>query len=391
MLPSVKKIIAVAGLLAIAVGVAYYVRKQKRAAAIQKRRENVLESCRSVSSDETIFVSVPSYRDPECVMTIYDLFETASCPYRVTVGLCQQNDSKDFDVMRLYKSLTRRRGTPDYSTRVRVIRIPASQAKGPMYARALIDANLFGGEKYYMCIDSHTAFVENWDKKAVEAIEALRAVSAKPVMTMYPDDYGGNRSKRDYDAPPSYLRLKRLNDRTGLPEIESAPMSRTPREPVPSLFWAACFSFADGSMPREVPFDSSLPYVFQGEEISMAMRLYAHGYDLYAPPSMLVYHKWRRSRPTFWEQFNGENETHKQRRDIENKSYDDLVQRIKSGALTGPTPRSIAQYGQYCGVDFFKGVHPRARIGVSASPSTEEIACKAGSLSEYKRLLETVQ
>ena len=67
-------------------------------------------------------------------------------------------------------------------------------------------------------------------------------------------------------------------------------------------FWAAGFSFSRAALLKEVPYDPHLPFLFFGEEISYALRLYTRGYDLFAPDAHLVFHNWARSyRTTFWE------------------------------------------------------------------------------------------
>lgn len=361
-------------------------RRRKRTQDILNRALKVRSTCSSISPSETIFVSIASYRDPECPETLYDCFEKSGCPRRIVVGLCQQNSASDQDSVRMYRALCHKRGTPDYSSRIRVFRMDASEAKGPMYARAMIDLRLVGHEKYYMVIDSHTAFEPDWDCTLIRYIESTRQISKKPVLTMYPDDYHSNRGPRT-KTPASYLRVKRLNPTTQLPEIESAPLHRIQHQCIPSLFWAACFSFADNTMPREVPFDSSLPYVFQGEEITMAMRLYTHGYDMYVPPYMVVRHKWARTRPTFWEQFDANTPTHAQRRQIEAQSYTDLVRRVRDRSICDQgCTRTLEQYEQFCGVHFLEkgGILPRAWLGVTEHPTLEEIQCKFKSQSQYQ-------
>lgn len=73
---------------------------------------------------------------------------------------------------------------------------------------------------------------------------------------------------------------------------------------LPSLLWAACFSFGPASMMKLCPYDPYCSYVFIGEEYSMALRLYSHGFRLYAPNVHIVYHLTTREyRPTYWEQF----------------------------------------------------------------------------------------
>lgn len=105
----------------------------------------------------------------------------------------------------------------------------------------------------------------------------------------------------------------------------NVPAASTPM--LPSCFWAACFSFAPASMLMHVPYDPYCPYVFIGEEYSMAMRLYSHGFQLFAPNVQILYHLTNREyRPTYWEQF------------LDNTQFD-LGSKLKN---TGPTPVALS-------------------------------------------------
>lgn len=53
-------------------------------------------------------------------------------------------------------------------------------------------------------------------------------------------------------------------------------------QPTLHPFWAAGFSFARGHFVIQVPYDQYLPMVFQGEEVSIGLRAFTHGYDFYA-------------------------------------------------------------------------------------------------------------
>lgn len=68
---------------------------------------------------------------------------------------------------------------------------------------------------------------------------------------------------------------------------------------LPSPLWAAGFSFSRSALLLDVPYDPFLPHLFFGEEISMAARLYTHGYDFFTPTRSVIYHLWSRAhRPT---------------------------------------------------------------------------------------------
>ena len=44
--------------------------------------------------------------------------------------------------------------------------------------------SLYNGEEYYLQVDSHSQFVDNWDEILINQLESLSC--AKPVLTGYP-------------------------------------------------------------------------------------------------------------------------------------------------------------------------------------------------------------
>ncbi len=63
-----------------------------------------------------------------------------------------------------------------------------------------------------------------------------------------------------------------------------------------------------GQRIKDVPSDPYLPYLFDGEEISMGVRLWTHGWDMFVPDRDIVYHiysmkmeKGSEKRHLFWE------------------------------------------------------------------------------------------
>lgn len=368
-------------------------RVKKTKLLVHLKKEKQL-ACRYILNDETIFVSVPSYRDPELVSTIFDCLEKATCPLRIFIGVCQQNTAVEQDGFEGYKKLAEKEGTGVYTDNIRMYRMEAGQAQGPMYARSLIEQHLYNGEKYYLLIDSHTTFVKDWDSKLIHMLVQASNKSHKPVITMYPEDYQTRNAKvtgkSSKPRPPSFFRLKRFNEKTGLPEVEGPVCKHRPREPLPNLFWGACCSFSLANMMHEVPYDPYCPYVFLGEEIAMAARLFTHGYDLFTPTEMVLHHMWVRRRPTFWENFSGKNDIHKYRQHLEQVGYRRLrhllgLQSLLPGDLElGKyglgNKRSLEQYERYCGVNFLLQTATNAAWrGLTSTASQDEIMLKLGS------------
>ena len=63
-------------------------------------------------------------------------------------------------------------------------------------------------------------------------------------------------------------------------------------EPIPARFYSAHFAFTDGEFVNEVPHDPQ--YYFHGEEVSIAVRAFTHGYDLLHPHKIFLWHYYTR-------------------------------------------------------------------------------------------------
>jgi hypothetical protein len=73
---------------------------------------------------------------------------------------------------------------------------------------------------------------------------------------------------------------------------ESIPNWESLDRPVPARFYSAHFCFTLGIFSKEVKHDPD--YYFHGEEISISVRAYTHGYDLFHPHRIIAYHEYTR-------------------------------------------------------------------------------------------------
>ncbi len=163
-------------------------------------QQKLLTQCSLVNASETIFVMIPSYRDSECAQTVYDLFMKAHCPYRVFVGVCDQinmGTAPESDCRTRVKHLLANDKLESgidlscFDHNLRVLVLPDQEAKGPMYARSQIETNLYRGEMFIMCIDSHIVMTKHWDKKAIAQLRRCQVNTqrGKPILTMHPDTW----------------------------------------------------------------------------------------------------------------------------------------------------------------------------------------------------------
>lgn len=231
-----------------------------------------------------IFVSVVSYRDADLQNTVDDLFAQAADPSRVFVGVYLQMDSTlDQDCLI--------RPRPN----LRVETIDAKNAKGSSWARSKVQA-LWRGEDYFFQVDSHMRFAKGWDETLLAMI--ARCPSPKAVISTYPLPFTPPASLHD----DRYVTIKpKAFDTDGVMLQNSGMFPLLPDQPlVQSAFVSAGMLFGPSSVISEVPSDEYI--FFTGEEITMGVRLWTHGYDIYAPNRVIGYHNYglNPDRPRIW-------------------------------------------------------------------------------------------
>ena len=270
-------------------------------------------------SDSSIFMSVASYRDENCLPTLTQAYSKASNPSNLYVGLVQQNClagctsgvldggkmesvPPDDDCYQVFCESSV--GAPHCEAgRVRVLKVNETESLGP-YAARFFASKLWHGEPWYMQIDSHMTFKQGWDEKSVDMLS--KAPSKKPVITHYPPDHKANLDRASIgsricdpfiaDSDIEY-QIVRLEGSVDYDRVDVGVPRFAP-------FVAAGYYVAHSSFLQEVPLDPFLPWIFMGEEISMSARLWTAGYDLFSPSEPVMGHVYvRRHKPKFWETF----------------------------------------------------------------------------------------
>ena len=224
-----------------------------------------------------IFVSIASYRDRDCQWTVKDLFEKAADPARIFVGLCWQviaeEDQDCFQVE------TR----PE---QCRVITRDARESLGVCWARHLVQS-LWRGEEYILQIDAHMRFVKDWDDKLLTMLASCPA--DRPVLSSYPSAFTPPDHVDSHVVSAMYAQTFDPQGILKLNSIGHQPVDPPP-PPAANPFVAAGFLFADSGILGDVPYDPHL--YFDGEEITLAVRLWTHGWDIFAPNQVIAYHDY---------------------------------------------------------------------------------------------------
>jgi hypothetical protein len=290
-----------------------------------------------------IFVSIASYRDPELLNTLRDLFKNAKNPENITIGLCWQRDK-----LESLEEFT-------CNTQVKVLDIPYQRAKGACWARYAIQ-QLYDGEEYFMQLDSHHRFVQNWDEKCITMIQDLqKAGHKKPLLTGYISSFNPRKDPEDRIHTPWRMVLDRF-----IPEgavfflPESIDNHQELTLPEPARFFSAHYVFTLGSWAKEVEYDPE--YYFHGEEISLAARSFTWGYDLFHPHILIAWHEYTREGRTkcwdddpVWVQRNDHCHARNRRLfSMDGEKYDPN----EFGRFGFGPVRSLREYEKYAGLEF---------------------------------------
>jgi hypothetical protein len=289
-----------------------------------------------------IFVSIAAYRDPELGPTLADCVAKAARPENLVFGVCWQRAAGEPAPLEFSR------------VTLRLIGLDWRESRGACWARAQV-MKLWDGEDWFFQIDSHHRFAANWDLTLLAQAAATGA--EKPLLT-------ANGAPYEPGAPPepgrpTLLSFDRFDD-DGLLYHGAGYFDAAPGDaPLPARFVSAHCLFAPGRFATEVPYDPDL--YFHGEEISLALRAYTHGYDLFHPSAHVMWHHYARpdcaKHWTDHDRAQGAQPDWRQRDALSREKLRRLLQNGEQGRYGCGGARSLADYEAYAGVDF------RGRVG----------------------------
>lgn len=292
-----------------------------------------------------IFVQIASYRDPQLIPTLKSMLENSKKPKNLRIGICRQYHPDDkFDVLDEYKD----------DSRFRVVDVLYSESKGVCWARNQVQ-QLYDGEEYTLQIDSHMRFEKNWDDELIKMVKGLQKGGfEKPLLTGYVSSFDPDNDPKGRTMVPWRMSFDRF-----IPEgavfflPETIPGWESITEPVPSRFYSAHFAFTLGKFSTEVQHDPE--FYFHGEEISIAVRAYTHGYDLFHSHKVLIWHEYtRKGRTKQWDddkEWGKKNElSHKKNRQLFGMDGEEVTMDFSKYGFG--TERTLRDYEIYSGLKF---------------------------------------
>lgn len=252
----------------------------------------------SPDDNETIFMEIPAYKDPDLLNTINSALVQADHPERIHFGVCYQSD--DMETLEKLKTIPN----------LRYKHVPLAEAKGSCYARNLCQ-HMLEDETYIFQIDSHLRFCKHWDTLMIRDWKSFK--DPKAWISAYLVNLDEDMVTKPLDDPlydnplPSYVvspyRFRFAYDDNIFHNDHMLTMTMHEVGPDdcrvgnPAMLCAAHYVFGPASMDREVYFDTDM--YFYGDETPMAIRRFTYGYRVYVPPYTYARHAYIRATRSF--------------------------------------------------------------------------------------------
>jgi hypothetical protein len=317
----------------------------------------------------TIFVQIAAYRDPELLPTIRNCLKKAKYPELLSFGICWQHATED-----TWDTLAEFSTKPQFT----IMDVPWNESKGVCWARHNVQ-NMWKGEKYTLQLDSHHRFVEHWDERLIEMM--VQTGAKKPIITTYAAPYSPTEASLTNHAP--YNMVGKFAGDIILFTPASIPNYQALQKPIPARFVSGHYYFTYGIHCQECNYDPEL--YFTGEEISLSVRSFTLGYDLFHPHRTIIWHEYTRvGRTKHWDDFAIKNKTAGLVKttwdtiDIKSKNRVRVLLKqitdptIDLGKYTLGTVRTLEDYELYAGINFkLSLLHPDAVTG--KNPPTNDI------------------
>jgi hypothetical protein len=242
--------------------------------------------------NDKIFIQIASYRDPQLVPTIKDCINNSKHPSNLVFSIARQFHPDD-----KFDDLSEFEDNPNF----KILNIPYNESLGVCWARHLTQ-QLYDGEEYTLQIDSHMRFEKDWDIQLIDMIKSLQESGyEKPLLTGYVSSFDPDNDPNGRVNVPWRMVFDRF-----IPEgavfflPEAIPNFQSLERPIPARFYSAHFCFTLGSFAKEVQHDPMM--YFHGEEISISVRAFTNGYDLFHPHKIILYHEYtRKNRTKQWD------------------------------------------------------------------------------------------
>lgn len=224
----------------------------------------------------TIFVSIASFLDKDIIETIKSCLNKAKYPNNITIGICLQYDFKD-------NFLSDFENNP----KIKFTNIHYSKAQGPTYARYLI-TQLIDNEDFFLQIDAHTRFYDNWDELAIKCYKECN--DERAIITNFPISFTHINKVDTFPMNKTSKKWKELSyDKIWQGFGILSDKVFKPIKPERTYVISAALVFGPINFLKEVPYDPLILYGYHKlEQVFYSARLYTSGWNLYCPTKHIL-------------------------------------------------------------------------------------------------------
>jgi len=268
----------------------------------------------------TIFVGLSTYQGLHCPGTVETIFRTAYYPERIRVGIVDFTDNQQEETP-LFTSSCNTPPVPcsdqphqilcQYADHIDVFQLhqPPNFMFGPMLVGHIVQ-RLYRGEYYALLANVNTVMVSGWDVDSINQWESLfnemailstiPSIANERIMNMTTGKVFQNTRVVLCDATfmgeTVATRILTFREKsqpelviTTTPSIHASTTTTTTTTPKLQPYWSSHFSFSKGHFLLDVPYDPYLSFVPVGEDLSISVRAFTHGYDMYTPDRPLCF------------------------------------------------------------------------------------------------------
>lgn len=244
------------------------------------------------TKDKTIYVSIPSLDDAELIPTIHDAMDKAADMGRVHIGVALQSSDKKM-LKEVQKVADGYLGNVQVTfTKLTTRNAPHNLGVGLGRAKA---HSFYNNEDYFLQVDSHTMFEQDWDEKLIQMLRHASDISGNPktIITAYAGSYfldenGG----RTLNFPngleehsgfyyPLYSQFERRNSIPSWDIVPFGKISDRPEPYFPAPKFNANFAFGPSEFATNLGLEPN--FIFFEEEVIQTVNLMTAGWSLAFP------------------------------------------------------------------------------------------------------------
>lgn len=299
-----------------------------------------------------IFLSIASYQDPILKYTIESAYENAKYKNNLVLGVFDQALEK-LDFSHSYMNIRYKTCKP-------------KDSKGVCWARSKIQTDLFDDEDIFMQIDSHTMFEKNWDEYLLQQYDDANQWLSNPIISAYPrsfevlvnnDQYLNNsdeyifKKAHDYKDKGTIIMLAKIPFQLDKFITAEGRIHHPPKQ-YRGFFMSANFLFTSGQFVHDVPYDPDI--YFLGEETTLALRAFTHGYDIVHVPAIPLYHWYNMEQNQLKREihYDGETTMTKQEKDAGFARAMQVLECQDFSKYGLGKKRTVEEYKEFSGIDY---------------------------------------